>query len=85
MQVQLLAICDDLRNTPTAIGATPSAAAPGNAPSLPAGLNAELHYDPGMVPQPVLLPGGYTLYPGETAAVQIPTIDLHVAPSEAKL
>ena len=43
---------------------TATAAAQGNSP-LPAGPPDELAYEPGMVPQPVLLPGGGTLYPGD--------------------
>ena len=73
MQVQLLAICTDLRAKPATGEAMPTAAAQGGVSPLPADPTAELHCDPGTGPQPVLLPGGYTLYPGETAAVQTPS------------
>ena len=73
MQQQLLAICDDPRANPATEAAMPNAAAQGGVTPLPAGPTADLHYDPGTVPQPVLLPGGYTLYPGETTVGRIPS------------
>ena len=77
---KLLAICDVPRACSAEEAAAFEAAADG------------LHYEPGLLPSPVILPNGDTLYPGETTANlapvygwQLPSTDSTAVPSTANI
>ena len=82
-QQQQIATADDLAKLKQAIYDTLVADEPAEeettlvtnlavCPQLLQAQDTTLEYDPGLMPEPVIMPSGDTLYPGETTVVQPP-------------